>query len=157
MRNCEAVKRIVGVGGSKPITLKLPISFKEHIDQVSGLTLDALSSSGLQNCVSLVKGRTRMDRQIIDLPFKDLINRTINIVTELENHFTQNITKITHIILTGGFSECKLLQTEIKQRLSKVQTPNDSGLSVLKGTVIYGHDVEDVSCLNTAENGIFIR
>ena len=156
MRNFEAVKRIVGDGGSKPITLKLPISFREHIDQVSGLTLeDALSSGGLQNCVSLVKGSTRMDRQIIDLLFKDLINQTINIVTELDNHFTQNNTKITHIILTGGFSECKLLQTEMKQRLSKVQTPNDSGLSVLKGAVIYGHDVEAVSCLNTAENSVY--
>ena len=156
MRNFEAVKRLVGDDSSKPITLKLPISFKDHIDHVSGNTLEeALSFSELRNCVTLVKGSIRMDRQIIDMIFRDLINQTINIIIGLDNHFTENNTKITHVILTGGFSECKLLQNEIKEKVNNVQTPNDSGISALKGAVIYGHDVEAISCLNSTENSVY--
>ena len=156
MRNFEAIKRLVGDDSSKPITLKLPMSFKDHIRHASGLTLEeALTHSELQNCVSLVKGSIRMDRQVIDLVFKDLIKQTINIITKLDNRFTKNNTNITHIILTGGFSECKLLQSEMKQRIHKVQTPNDSGVSALKGAVIYGHKLEAISCLNTTENSVY--
>ena len=156
MRNFEAIKRLVGDDSSKPITLKLPMSFKDHIRHASGFTLEeALTRSELQNCVSLVKGSIRMDRQVIDLVFKDLIKQTINIITKLDNRFTKNNTNITHIILTGGFSECKLLQSEMKQRIHKVQTPNDSGVSALKGAVIYGHNLEAISCLNTTENSVY--
>lgn len=156
MRNFEAIKRLVGDDSSKPITLKLPISFKDHINQVSGFSLEeALSFSELRNCVTLVKGSIRMDRQIIDMIFKDLINQTINIVIGLDNHFTKNNTKITHTILTGGFSECKLLQNEMKLKVDNVQTPNDCGVSALKGAVIYGHDLEAISRLNTTENSVY--
>lgn len=48
---------------------------------------------------------------------------------------------IKSIILVGGFSESRLLQEKLKENI-KGKTfviPNECGLSVLKGAVLYGH------------------
>ncbi|CAG2210702.1 unnamed protein product [Mytilus edulis] len=48
---------------------------------------------------------------------------------------------VKSIILVGSFSECSLVQETIRKTFStrNVIVPEDSGLAVLKGAVIYGH------------------
>lgn len=155
LRSFEATKRLVGDDGLKPITLKLPLGFKDHIFELSGLTLEeAITAVDLQSSVSIVKGNLRMDRQIFNMIFADMINQIINVVTRIVKDFSGNNSPITHMIFTGGFSECKLFQSEIKQKHSKLLIPSDSGLALLKGAVIYGHDLESIKCMNTVDNNV---
>ena len=49
---------------------------------------------------------------------------------------------VSNIVLVGGYAESKLLQDCIKSKFSSktVIIPNQPGLAVLKGAVIFGHD-----------------
>ena len=48
---------------------------------------------------------------------------------------------ISMIILVGGFANCTILQQQVQQYFSstRVIVPVDAGLSVLLGTVLFGH------------------
>ena len=154
LRNFEVIKRLVGGDSSKALTLKLPLSFTQTIHEItSGNTLEqGIASNELDSYVSIVKGNLRMDRNILNMIFTEFINQIVYIVCKLDEDFADKSTPITHILLAGGFSECKLLQDEISTRKNKVQTFNESGIAAMKGAVTYGHDLESIICLNTTEN-----
>lgn len=156
LRNFEVIKRLVGGDSSKALTLKLPLSFTQTIHEItSGNTLEqGIASNELDSYVSIVKGNLRMDRNILNMMFTEFINQIINIVCKLDEDFVDKSTPISHILLAGGFSECKLLQDEITRRISTVQTFNESGIAAMKGAVAYGHDLESIICLNTTENTV---
>lgn len=72
---------------------------------------------------------------------------------------------IKSIILVGGFSESRLLQEKLKENI-KGKTfviPNECGLSVLKGAVLYGHSPLSITSrimkysYGVASDSIFIQ
>lgn len=54
---------------------------------------------------------------------------------------------MSSILLVGGFAESPMLQVAIKKAFidKKVIVPQDAGLAVLKGAVLYGHEPKTIS------------
>ena len=52
------------------------------------------------------------------------------------------MTQVGTIVMVGGFSESRCLQREISRAFPNkyLVIPEDPGLAVVKGAVIYGHD-----------------
>ena len=58
-----------------------------------------------------------------------------------------NVKDVTSILLVGGFAESPMLQETVRDafRNKKVIVPQDAGLAVLKGAVLYGHEPKTIS------------
>ncbi|CAG2202059.1 unnamed protein product [Mytilus edulis] len=71
--------------------------------------------------------------------FKSTIDSIIKHVDKLLKH--PNLSDLHHIIMVGGFSECELVQTAMRQKFpnKKIIIPDEAGLAVLRGAVLFGH------------------
>ena len=58
-----------------------------------------------------------------------------------------NVKDVYFILLVGGFAESPMLQEAVREafRDKKVIVPQDAGLAVLKGAVLYGHQPKTIS------------
>lgn len=71
-----------------------------------------------------------------------------DIVKHLNQLFAENDVKgINIILLVGGFSECPMLQDEIKKVFSEktIVNPRDGSIAVMKGAVLFGHSAEIIA------------
>lgn len=59
----------------------------------------------------------------------------------------ERVNDVKTIVLVGGFAECALVQDSVKSKFSnkRVIIPEDCGLAVLKGAVMFGHDTSFIS------------
>ncbi|CAG2213167.1 unnamed protein product [Mytilus edulis] len=57
------------------------------------------------------------------------------------------LSDLLHIIMVGGFSECELVQTAMRTNFPnrKIIIPDEAGLAVLKGAVLFGHQPNKIS------------
>lgn len=85
-------------------------------------------------------GKLRMSKDF----FRSFFNPTIDkLIAHLSLMFSDKLySDIETILMVGGFSECKLVQEQIKQRFGNTKRlvfPSEANLSVLKGAVYSGH------------------
>lgn len=84
---------------------------------------------------------TYLTEKVFAGPIKD-------IVRHLEILFQEkDVKKIDIILLVGGFSECPLLQDEIKEKFpdKKIVNPRDGSIAVMKGAALFGHSAEIIA------------
>lgn len=76
--------------------------------------------------------------------FKTLFDKTIkNILLLIQEILTRKESEsVTLLLLVGGFAACSLIQAEIREEFltRRVIVPEESGLAVLKGAVLFGHN-----------------
>ncbi|CAC5371724.1 unnamed protein product [Mytilus coruscus] len=142
VREFETVKRTITPSKEGKINMTIPYATldslcKKHLKEDLPSTL---SLSPYTNTISIRGDKMRIDADI----FKNLFDKTIkNILALLQEIITRKKTKeITMILLVGGFAECSLVQAEIRKRFlsRRVIVPEESGLTVLKGAVLFGHN-----------------
>lgn len=71
-----------------------------------------------------------------------------DIVKHLNDLFAKKDVKgIDIVLLVGGFSECPMLQDEIKKVFSDktIVNPRDGSIAVMKGAVLFGHSAEIIA------------
>ncbi|XP_052690682.1 heat shock 70 kDa protein 12A-like [Crassostrea angulata] len=84
---------------------------------------------------------TYLTERVFSGPIKD-------IVKHLKNLFAKKDVKgIGMILLVGGFSECPLLQDEIRREFpdKTIVNPRDGSIAVMKGAVLFGHSAEIIA------------
>jgi hypothetical protein len=96
------------------------------------------------------KVKFKADKILFDSSlFKNLFSFTTDHLTEhLKSILHEEATSNTNtILMVGGFSESPMLFEAVKSSFvdQNVLLPEDAGLSVLKGAVIFGHDRKDIS------------
>ena len=92
-------------------------------------------------------GKINYDNNNVEIPKSIMENITLNRVNKIIDsikkliEINKNI-KINHLVLTGGFSNCKILLEQLKKNFNnsgrnifKLDSPS---LSIMKGAVIYG-------------------
>lgn len=97
----------------------------------------------------------RIDAEVFMTLFDKTISKILDLITDMLGR--SEATFISKILLVGGFSESKLVQNAIREKFKKHQVvvPEDAGLSVLKGAVIFGHNPTSVlSRINRFTYGI---
>lgn len=141
-RDFEVKKRTITPDSEEKITFKVPISLNETFKASKKCDIkDALKkNSKYKTEVSWMGDKLRMSANIAKGLFANSVNHIVDRLKRLAQ--IPAVNKATYILMVGGYSESPMLRNAITRAFKnkKVVVPNEAGLSVLKGAVIFGHD-----------------
>ncbi|XP_063416421.1 heat shock 70 kDa protein 12A-like [Mytilus trossulus] len=142
----------------KHAVIKLPSSLMEHYKTMKGRSIkEAIEASMYADRVAQTADKLKMDPDLLKGLFRDPLEHLVEHIREILNQPVAVDTNI--LLLVGGFSESPIVQETIKTRFPnhKVIVPQDAGLAVLKGAVLYGHRPKLISVrVNQVTYGIAI-
>lgn len=140
-REFEAVKRIVDTSKQDKITMTIPRAVldaicKNHLGEDFS---EVVKFSPYKEKINLRYDKMRIDTNIITDLFKEASGKITNLISDTLQKTDSSC--LSMIVLVGGFSACKMVQDNIKAKFpdKRVIVPEDAGLSVLKGAVLFGH------------------
>lgn len=141
MREFEAKKRTVSMKSAGTITMRIPASFVAGFKALNRKELnDHLSSTIYDGQVQFKRDKIQVNSEVFKQFFRDSTSNTVAHVGEIlaANEFCD----IETILLVCGFAESEIVQDTLRVAFSdkRIITPNESGLVVLKGAVLFGHN-----------------
>jgi len=143
MRRFELKKRLTKADGSYKLTIDIPISLNDLCKvQNEGKAIgDLLQTPEFKNKGLMFRNKLRLSAECgLDL-FTDPVKQITDHIQSLFEE-QQEVREVTTLLMVGGFSESDVLQTRIRKTFPqcKLIAPQEPGLAVLKGAVIFGHD-----------------
>lgn len=140
-RELETRKRLIKPESNSKIRIKLPIS----------LFVTLMEETGEEMCQAIEQTRYaskmtfRRDKLIMDVDlFKELFREPVNMLVErLQQLMAEdNLSDVSTLLMVGGFSESPFMQEAIMKAFpdKRVIVPEEAGLAVLKGAVMFGHE-----------------
>ncbi|XP_053396352.1 heat shock 70 kDa protein 12B-like [Mercenaria mercenaria] len=146
LRHFEVKKRDICPSSESKVTIKIPQTFSDLVRECWEETLqERIGQSVYSSQVKLVGDKLRIEASIAKLFFVSPISSIINHVKAL---LQEPVNKgVAAILMVGGFSESHMLQEAIRNDFPNlgVIVPNEAGLAVLKGAVIFGHNPSTMS------------
>ncbi|KAL3879593.1 hypothetical protein ACJMK2_031882 [Sinanodonta woodiana] len=145
-RDFEIKKRDIAPDNDNKVTIRLPSSLKEIFEDESGEDLrKAIMQTKYATEVSLTGDKLRINASVMKSLFSNAIQSTVSHVKELMKD--KIVLSVSSILMVGGFSESKVLQHAIRSSFPNVKViiPQEAGLVVLKGAVVFGHSPSSVS------------
>lgn len=137
-RTFEVKKREITSSSSAKVTLRLPPSLTDTVLDVTKTSIEkVISNSEFREQVTF--GKLRVEASTVKSFFKRSVKSIISHISSLMKDRSSH--DCSAILMVGGFSECKFLHDAIRKTFPAVTTiiPDNAGLAVLKGAVIYGH------------------
>lgn len=138
----EAKKRTASPAKSNALNISLPFSFIEHYQKLKGVSVEqAIKKFGNKDIKWSSQGMLRLAPTAMQALFEPVLQDITKHIEDLLNK--PNLEGIRYMFLVGGFAESPLLQSEVRRLFSsrlKVIIPQDCGLSILKGAVMFGLD-----------------
>ncbi|XP_063432515.1 heat shock 70 kDa protein 12A-like [Mytilus trossulus] len=141
LREFETVKRKIESTTSGKVNFTVPCATintlcEKHQNESFKSMIEA---SPFANQIALRGDKLRVDADIM----KNLFSLTVNNIIKLVKDVLRNpvVSDVQLLLLVGGFSECPLIQSAMKKVFShkRIVIPEEAGLSVLKGAVLFGH------------------
>lgn len=138
----EAKKRTANPAKATPLNISLPFSFIEHYQKLKGSNVEAaIRRFSNKDIKWSSQGMLRLTPAAMHALFEPVIR-------DITRHIADLIRKpelegVKFLFLVGGFAESPLLQNEIRRAFSpdmRVIIPQDVGLTILKGAVMFGID-----------------
>lgn len=131
---------------SRNITIKMPVTLKNYCKQIHHKDIQIVTSEA-----SCGEGFTwnldklRISSKRLSDMFSEVCDEIINHVRKLLMSSKVKGTKT--ILMVGGFSESQFLQGKIRSSFPDmaVVVPNEAGLAVLKGAVLFGHEPNEIA------------
>ncbi|KAL3879863.1 hypothetical protein ACJMK2_032141 [Sinanodonta woodiana] len=145
-REFEIKKRDIAPDNDNTVKIRLPSSLKDiFVDEFGEDLRTAIMQTKYANEVSLTGDKLRINAQVIKSLFSNAIQSTVSHVKELMKN--KIVSRVSSILMVGGFSESKMLQHAIRSSFPNVKViiPHEAGLVVLKGAVVFGHNPSSVS------------
>ena len=143
MRSFEDRKRQVSTDKSKfTFSTKLVELFAENRKTTFK---DYLTAIGNTEVTIPTRNKIRIDNTVAQRFFQKSI---ASILVEMRAIFEhKDCCECPYILMVGGYSESNLLQTRVREAFPQktVICPNQAGLAVLKGAVIFGHNPGAIS------------
>ena len=139
-RDFEIKKRAVLPKNDGKITIRLPAALTGMLKETTGDTLkEIIPQTAYTKKITISGDKLRVDASIVKGFFDESVRSILNHLKELFR--IPSVRGCSAILMVGGFSESQILQESIKEAYSdlKIIIPNEAGLAVLKGAVIYGH------------------
>lgn len=141
-RGFEVKKRSFKNDMTEKTNLSIPIGLHEDFKKTRGKDIkDHIQTmSKYKGHLTWTADKMRIEPEVAKSLFKDACE---SIANHLKSLFQQEqVADVEFILMVGGFSESTFLQDVIKKTLpdKRIVVPQDPGLAVLKGAVIYGHD-----------------
>jgi hypothetical protein len=146
-RSIEMLKRKMKADTKGRFTLQIPMELRDMFEEKNGRPLiDMISKLQLSNPAEMVKEKLKFNQQVMVKFYSPSIE---NIIQHCRTVFASSHDRdITDIIMVGGFAESKIMQSLVHKAFlnRSIIVPQEAGLVVLKGAVIYGHCPRIVSC-----------
>ncbi|KAM4900525.1 heat shock 70 kDa protein 12B [Sylvia borin] len=138
----EARKRAAAPSRSSPLNISLPFSFIDFYRKHRGHNVEtALRKSNVNLVKWSSQGMLRMSPEAMNELFQPTISHIIqHIDTLLKKPEVQGV---KFLFLVGGFAESAMLQRAVQAAFGhrcRVIVPQDVGLTILKGAVLFGLD-----------------
>lgn len=134
MREFEAKKQTMKGDGSSAI-MRMPLCLIQHFKDLSE---SGKISEKYAELVQLKKDKLALNEDL----FYSLFKPTIDNITDHLKVVLEKEENISTLLLIGGFAESCFLQNAIRSNFGDkhIIVPNEASLSVLKGSVIFGHN-----------------
>ena len=138
----EAKKRTANPSKATPLNISLPFSFIEHYLKLKGHNVEAaIRKFGNKDIRWSSQGMLRLSPAAMHALFEPVTRDIVRHIADLLRK--PELESVKFLFLVGGFAESPLLQTEIRRAFSselRVIIPQDVGLTILKGAVMFGLD-----------------
>ena len=143
MRSFEIKKRKVAADTTDEVAFKLPAALRGMVKHKSGFDLEEIIRESKYNGKLVIKG----DKLLFEANvFKEFFRKTMDsILKQMKEIMEEPAGKqVQTILLVGGFTESPLVRDEIRRTFPNMMiiTPNEPGMAVLKGAVLFGHNPE---------------
>ncbi|WAQ98266.1 HS12A-like protein [Mya arenaria] len=138
-RQFETKKRSIKHDKTGKETIQIPVALTELYNKKTKKDMgDAVKQ--FQGNLAWTAGKLRVNCDLMRGWFKETCDNTVKHVRELFQQPASSSCKT--ILLVGGFSESPLLQQALRDNFpdKRLIVPEEAGLAVLKGAVLYGHD-----------------
>ncbi|XP_034959582.1 heat shock 70 kDa protein 12B [Zootoca vivipara] len=138
----EARKRTAAPHRANSLNISLPFSFIDFYRKHRGQNVEtALKRSSVNLVKWSSQGMLRMSSEAMNELFQPTINQIITHIGDLMKK--PEVRDIKFLFLVGGFAESSMLQHAVQSAFSatcRVIIPQDVGLTILKGAVLFGLD-----------------
>ncbi|XP_065490183.1 heat shock 70 kDa protein 12B [Caloenas nicobarica] len=138
----EARKRAAAPSRASPLNISLPFSFIDFYRKHRGHNVEtALRKSNVNFVKWSSQGMLRMSAEAMSQLFQPTISQIIAHIADLLKK--PEVQGIKFLFLVGGFAESPMLQHAIQAAFGpacRVIVPQDVGLTILKGAVLFGLD-----------------
>ncbi|XP_053314045.1 heat shock 70 kDa protein 12B [Spea bombifrons] len=138
----EARKRTAAPQRSNHLNISLPFSFIDFYKKNKGQNVEtALRKSGVNFVKWSSQGMLRMSSEAMNELFQPTIQQIVQHIGDLMKK--PDVKGIKYLFLVGGFAESPMLQNAVQTAFSdvcRVIIPQDVGLTILKGAVLFGLD-----------------
>ncbi|XP_052793258.1 heat shock 70 kDa protein 12A-like [Mya arenaria] len=138
----EIIKRKVAPDMDSRETMNVPLSFVQTYKELNNVELEdeRRIRRKYNGKITVSKNKMRFDPEIL----KGLFTETVDQICALVSEYFDQIREynIGTILMVGGFSESKMLQDKVRSTFpsKRLIIPEEAGLCVLKGAVLYGHN-----------------
>ncbi|XP_033743258.1 heat shock 70 kDa protein 12B-like [Pecten maximus] len=137
-RDFEVKKRAFKSECGRKIVFHIPVALVDLYHSMTGTKLaDSIEkSTKLSKCVSMKRDKMHIGFEVCTEFFGEAVSGTLSHVLDIMTD------DITMVVLVGGFSESSLIQANFQEMFpnKSIICPQDPGLAVLKGAVMYGFD-----------------
>jgi len=140
LRVFENKKRNLMTDLNEDITFKLALSLNNYSKDSEEKGIESvITRLHLEGKVKFLGDKIRVSADIAKSWFQESIDGTIRHITGILSEPAME--DVTSILLVGGFAESKLVQDAVKTAFldRTVIIPEEAGLAVLKGAVLFGH------------------
>ncbi|KGL92549.1 Heat shock 70 kDa protein 12B, partial [Charadrius vociferus] len=138
----EARKRAAAPSRASPLNISLPFSFIDFYRKHRGQNVEtALKKSNVNFVKWSSQGMLRMSSEAMNELFQPTISQIIKHIDDLLKK--PEVQGIKFLFLVGGFAESAMLQRAVQAAFGstcRVIIPQDVGLTILKGAVLFGLD-----------------
>ncbi|XP_052779782.1 heat shock 70 kDa protein 12A-like isoform X3 [Mya arenaria] len=145
-RRFEVKKRNIDPDKDSKVVMSMPLAFFTTVkDLLNKEFNEVVKHSSYSKLVSLAGDKLKMDPAVARNFFKNSIDSTIEHVKDvLQKRENRGVEAI---LMVGGFSESKMLNKAVRQAFPglKMIIPNEAGLAVLKGAVVFGHEPRGIT------------
>jgi molecular chaperone DnaK (HSP70) len=152
-REFETKKRTISSKTSGKVNFRLPLALVNVFEEVTEEKLqESIAQSTFAGQIFVSGDKMRIESSVVKGLFDNAIS---SIVEHMQELLTKpEVRETSAILMVGGFSESPMLQDAIKQNFPnlKLIIPQEAGLAVLIGAVIFGHSPADITerkCRNT--------
>ncbi|XP_060083671.1 heat shock 70 kDa protein 12A-like [Ylistrum balloti] len=146
-REIETKKQTIKPEMTGKVTVKIPVSLSETYKRLAKENIKkVIESSKYDGRMTWTGDKLRMEADLFQELFMDSKNK---LLSHLDNMFQlKDVSDVKTIVMVGGFSECEILQQAMIKKFGqsrKLVIPEDAGLAVLKGAVLFGHKPQTIT------------
>ena len=139
-RDFEVKKRDIAPTKDGKITFRLPVSLTDLFTESTGEKLkDVIPQTSFRDKITHSGDKLRIDASVVKDFFTEAVDSILDHVERLLND--SRLSDCSAILMVGGFSDSPMLQDRLRNENKKLRiiVPEEAGLAVLKGAVIFGH------------------